>query len=158
MKTAIDTNVLLDLFAGSDESAGAAKRVIASAMGSGPVVISPVVYAELAVAFDSEEELHLFLGDLQIQMLDFTPPALLSAADAWRQHRRGRDQTVQCPKCGERATVACPSCGHRLSWRQHIITDFLIGGHALHQADRRILTRDRGYFRTCFPALEVIEP
>jgi hypothetical protein len=38
-----------------------------------------------------------------------------------------------------------------------VVADFLIGAHALKQADA-LLTRDRGFYRVYFKGLRVVEP
>ena len=41
--------------------------------------------------------------------------------------------------------------------RLRMLSDFLVAAHASNRADR-LLTSDRGFFRTYFPKLEVLDP
>jgi len=41
--------------------------------------------------------------------------------------------------------------------RKRVIADFLIGAHAIVHADR-LLTRDRGFYRSYFSALDILDP
>lgn len=157
MKTAVDTNVLLDLLGGEPSAAGVARRALAEAMANGPVSICPVVYTELAANFPSPQEAASFVHGLRLQEEGFSSEALFEAASAWKRYTARRGNDIQCPRCGRRLILHCPTCGAPLTWRQHILADFLIGGYALRQADC-LLTRDAGYYRTYFPDLGLIAP
>jgi predicted nucleic acid-binding protein len=154
---AIDTNVLLDLLGPDPASAHTARQAIAMATGTGAVVICPIVYAELAAGFGRQDDLDRFLRDLRLQLEDFSAAALARAGEAWRIYARRRGQRVQCPRCGSRFDLPCPSCHVPIAWRQHVIPDFLIGGHAVTQANY-LITRDPGYYRTYFPQLRLEVP
>jgi len=55
------------------------------------------------------------------------------------------------------AGVAWADYRRRGGSRKRVIADFLIGAHALAYADR-LLTRDRGFYRSYFSGLEIFDP
>lgn len=157
MRTALDTNVLLDLLAGDAAAAAAARLAMADALRLGSLAVCPAVYAELGANFPDQEELDRFVHAFRIQVDDFSTDALFQAAAAWRRYARTRGGQLQCPRCGQLTEALCPGCGAPLSWRQHILPDFLVGGHAARQADR-LLTRDPHYYRRYFPTVTLLSP
>ena len=157
MTTGSDTNILLDILFDSAEYADGSTRALHDALSLGPVVICPIVYAELAAQFPTHEELIAFLQDLSIRLVGFEADSLFAAARAWRRYTARRGTATQCPECGRSFVATCPACSRPISWRQHVIPDFLIGAHALVQTDA-LLSRDRGYYRTYFPDLRLIVP
>ncbi|HWQ69813.1 MAG TPA: type II toxin-antitoxin system VapC family toxin [Patescibacteria group bacterium] len=157
MITAIDTNVLLDLLIPGTPFGEVSQRALESSLQAGRLVIGDMVYAELAVHFASQRELDRFLTDTGIEVVPPSPAALVRAGHTWAQYRRQRDDTLCCPQCGHIQQVNCGSCDASLRGRQHLLSDFLIGAHAISHADR-LMTRDRGYYRTYFPELSVLDP
>lgn len=156
MRTAIDTNVLLDLL-GDTPAAESSQAALAAVSAEGVVTVCPVVQAELAANLGSEEALERFVEEFRLSAEPFLPGTLIAAGSAFRLYSRSRGQQIQCPRCGRRFALECPSCGTTIAWRQHVIADFLIGTHALRQADR-LLTRDAGYYRAYFPELKLLVP
>src|SRR5664280_559541 len=131
MRTALDTNVLLDILTNDARYFVPACLAVSRAVESGPAVISAVVYAELAVSFRAVPgELGHFLRDLQLSLDERLPAATLEGAGrAWAAYLGRRGREGQCPQCGQPLAVVCPRCGRNVSWRQHILADFLIGAH-----------------------------
>jgi hypothetical protein len=153
--TAVDTNALLALLY-NDAHADASEAALRRAYRNGQVVITPVVYAELAADghFESVAALDEFLTDLSIQRTDPSQVALFRAGETFQQYTDRRPAGLQCPSCGTEQTVLCTECGTNLRPRQHIAADFLIGAHAAVDCER-LLSFDSGFYATYFPSLAV---
>jgi len=131
--TLVDSNILIDVLDEdsywSDRSS-AALQVVGAA---GPLVINPVIYAEVSVRYEDTDELDrdLPLEDFQREQLPWT--AAFLAGKAFADYRR------------------------RGGLRRSPLPDFFIGAHAA-VAGLRLLTRDASRYQTYFPTVELIAP
>ncbi len=128
MITAVDTSVLLDIFLPDDQHGEQSKQRLRAAYDAGAIIGCDVVYAELAAMFRDRAALD---GALQAINASTAPINASIAYEAGLRWKRYRD-------------AGGP--------RKRIISDFLIGAHAVEAADA-FLTRDRGFFSTYFPEL-----
>jgi len=119
------------------------------------LIVSEPVLAEIFPAFRGQDELQEFLLRTGVRFEPSTLEALERAGAAWSRYRDERGTDFLCQNCGATQPLSCSRCSSTVKTRQHLMTDFLIGAHAVTQADR-LMTRDRGYFSTYFPDLNII--
>lgn len=133
MITAVDTSVLLDVFTADERYGAASQDAVRDALRSGVLVACEPVWAEVASAFASPGAAREALERLTVEFSPIELHAALAAGKAWREYRR------------------------RGGRRTRVVADFLIGAHARAHADR-VLTRDRGFYRTYFAGLRIVDP
>lgn len=133
MITAVDTSVLLDVF-GADPAFGPrSSKAVRTCLVEGRLVACEVVWAEVGSFFPTPEAAQEAMDRLGVEFNPVDQKAALAAGAAWKAYR---------------------SRGGR---RHRVAADFLIGAHALTQADR-LLTRDRGFYRAYFSRLRILDP
>lgn len=156
MITAVDTNALLDILIPESQHGLSSKERLDEASASGGLIICELVYAELSSQFQYQKTLDSFLSETGIRLIPAGREALYMAGLTWRGYAKMKTSMLQCPGCGNKTGIPrCKKCGAAISVRQHIISDFIIGAHALCHADR-LLTRDRGYYKTYFKDLALL--
>lgn len=128
----VDSNVLLDLFTEDPAWAAWSDAHLGEAFDAGKVVINPIVYAEISVAFERIETLEAILPE-RLGREDLPWEAAFLAGKCFLEYRR-RGGTRRSP-----------------------LPDFYIGAHAA-VAGYRLFTRDAARYRTYFPKLDLITP
>ena len=133
MTTAVDSNVLIDVIGPETEFTGPAVDALDEARARGALIMCPVAAAELASYFATAREMESVLAEMSVRVSGFGTEELHDAGTAYVAYRRRSSK----PK-------------------DRMLADFLVGAHALNQGDA-LLTRDRGYYRTYFPRLKLID-
>lgn len=155
MTIAVDSNILFDILLPDPEYVEQSLSQLTLYGKQHRLIISEIVYAELAAQFPEEESLLKFFSNTDIYLVNSGSEALWNAAKAWNNYTKKRGRQLRCTKCGNAQELNCSECNNAIVSRQHIISDFLIGGHALYHAGA-LLTRDRGYYRHYFPELKLV--
>lgn len=138
MSCAIDTNILLDLVAGDQETAARAEAVLEDESRRGGLVISPPVYAEcLAHPGWRQRDIDVLLRETRIEITwSLTQQTWVRAGLAFAQFAEKRRKG-------------------RVDQPRRLLIDFVIGAHALEVGG--LITRDSFYLKY-FPQLRMVRP
>jgi len=131
--TLVDSNVLLDILTEDPDWLDWSASALAQQADAGPLVVNPLIYAEVAARFERIEDLE---GALPVEYYrrDALPwEAAFLAGRCFVKYRRAGGP------------------------RRSPLPDFYIGAHAL-VSGLTLLTRDARRYRTYFPKLRVIAP
>ncbi len=131
--TLVDSNVLLDVITGDEEWLDWSAAALARAADTSPLVINPIVYAEVAARFARIEELEEALPREYYERRPLPWDAAFLAGQCFVKYRR------------------------RGGARRSPLPDFYIGAHAAIEG-LTLLTRDARRYRSYFPGLRILSP
>ncbi|MCD2183174.1 type II toxin-antitoxin system VapC family toxin [Rhizobium sp. GN54] len=129
----IDTNIIIDVFGPETPFKEWSSQAIITLKRDAQLILSPIVWAELAGLMSSEDALAQTLARLGPVREALPFSAAYQAGMAQLRYRRAGGQ------------------------RERTLPDFLIGAHAALRS-HRLLTRDAARYRTYFPTLDIISP
>ncbi len=143
MRTAVDTSVLLDVLTGDETFGRASQEALRKAYDAGGLVASDVVWAEVRANFAADGPFETAMRVLGVVFEATRPEASTLAGRLWRERARATKKLSSSAMEGRQA--------------KRVVADFLVGAHAMLQADI-LLARDRGFYRGYFKGLRVIDP
>ncbi|MFM7268342.1 MAG: type II toxin-antitoxin system VapC family toxin [Cyanobium sp.] len=129
----VDSNVIFDVLTADPHWLAWSEKQLAYWLDQGPVLINPIVYAEIAFACDTIEAVDELLPG---HLYSYRPIPREASFLAARAHAAYRS---------------------RGGSRQTVLADFLIGAHALVERVP-LLSRDRRRYQQAFPGLQLICP
>lgn len=113
-----------------DECHGQRSRdLLRDAYDNGTLLVCSIVYAELVPAFNDQSALDRSLQEIRVTLSPIDTSIAYETGVRWKRYR----------------DTGGP--------RERIMSDFLIGAHAMITSDA-FLTRDRGFYATYFPELQ----
>jgi len=131
--TLVDSNVVLDVLTEDEEWFDWSADRLAAAASIGPIVINPIIYAEVSPRFERIEDLEDALPADYYRRVPLPWEAAFLAGQCFVNYRR---------RGGERRSP---------------MPDFYIGAHAA-VSGLTLLTRDARRYRTYFPTLRIVAP
>jgi len=131
--TLVDSNVLLDILVNDPRWFAWSYSATEAARDQGPLIINPLIYAEVSAGFATAEEIDGLLDPSEIFREQIPWSAAFLAGKAHLRYRRSGGT------------------------RTNTLPDFFIGAHAA-VTGLRLLTRDPRRYRTYFPTLEILAP
>ena len=129
----VDSNVLLDVLTEDRSWLAWSSEALARCADEGPLVINPLIYAEVSIGFDRIEELDEALDPSSFQRRPLPWEAAFLAGKCFLRYRR------------------------RGGTRSSTLPDFYIGAHALVEG-LTLVTRDAARYRTYYPRLPLVAP
>ena len=129
----VDTCVIVDVVDADPVWSDWSRRHLNEWLARGPLVINPVIFAELSTRAATVDETETLVVRARLDFRELPRPALFLAAKAWALYRR---------RGGRRAGV---------------LSDFFIGAHAA-VLGVPVLTRDEARYTSYFDGLRLVSP
>jgi predicted nucleic acid-binding protein len=131
--TALDTDVLLSVFTADPVLGPGARELLRTCIQEGGLVACDIVWAEIVGAFPFPSEAQAAMDKLGVGLSPLEQNAVLEAGKAWKLYRGSGESEGRMPPA------------------------FLVGAHALHQA-QRLVTQNQDFYSTFFPGLSILVP
>lgn len=129
----VDSNILLDIATKDPHWSDWSERALAECAEHAPLILNPIVYAEVSIGYTTIEALDIALPLALFHRRPLPWEAGFLAGKCFLDYRR------------------------KGGLRNSLLPDFYIGAHAAIER-LAILTRDTARYGTYFPTLEVLAP